>query len=76
MLIKNIRRLCIERGISIRQLERSVGLSNGIVASWEVKAPSVLKVKAVADYFGVTVDDLLTETGEEAVNGKTEDTDQ
>lgn len=69
MLIKNIRRLCTERGISIRQLERSVGLSNGIVASWEVKAPSVLKVKAVADYFGVTVDELLADNAEVAADG-------
>lgn len=69
MLIRNIRRLCTERGISIRQLERSVGLSNGIVASWEVKAPSVLKVKAVADYFGVTVDELLADNAEVAADG-------
>lgn len=60
MLIKNIRRLCAKKGISIRQLERSVGLTNGIVASWEEKTPSVTRVKAVADYFGVTVDYLLT----------------
>lgn len=61
MLVTNIRRHCAEKGISIRQLEGSLGLSNGIVASWEVKSPSVNRVKAVADFFGVTVDELLTE---------------
>ena len=65
MLVRNIRKLCSEKGISIRQLERSVGLTNGIVASWEEKAPSVMRVKAVADFFGVTVDDLLTEPEED-----------
>ena len=65
MLVRNIRRLCSEKGISIRQLERSVGLTNGIVASWEEKAPSVMRVKAVADFFGVTVDELLMETEED-----------
>lgn len=69
MLVNNIRKLCGEKGISIRQLEGSLGLSNGIVASWAVKSPSVTRVKAVADFFGVTVDELLTETDKEAANG-------
>lgn len=70
MLVRNIRRLCSEKGISIRQLEGSLGLSNGIVASWAVKSPSVTRVKAVADFFGVTVDALLTEDEEEAEDGE------
>ena len=61
MLVKNIRALCAERGLSIRQLESTLGFSNGIVASWEIKTPSVTRVKAVADFFGVTVDQLLAE---------------
>ena len=65
MLVNNIKKRCADKGISIRQLEGSLGLSNGIVASWAVKSPSVTRVKAVADFFGVTVDDLLTETEEE-----------
>lgn len=73
MLVNNIRKLCTSKGISIRQLEASLGFSNGIVGSWEAKTPAVTRVKAVADYFGVTVDELLTETGEEATDG--EDTD-
>lgn len=64
MLVKNIKKRCAEKGISIRQLESSLGLSNGIVASWAVKSPSVTRVKAVADFFDCTVDDLLTETEE------------
>ena len=61
MLVKNIRRLCAERQISIRQLESELGFSNGIVASWETKTPSVTRAKAVADYFGVSIDELLTD---------------
>ena len=66
MLVKNIRRLCQEHDISIKKLEETLGIGNGIIARWETSAPSVTRVKAVADFFGVTVDDLLTDHEEEA----------
>lgn len=66
MLVKNIRRLCLEHDISIKKLEETLGIGNGIIARWETSAPSVTRVKAVADYFGVTVDELLTEHEEAA----------
>lgn len=68
MLVENIRCLCRERGVSIQQLERELGFGNGTIRRWGENAPSVDKVKAVADYFGVTVDELLTDhdTDEEA----------
>lgn len=68
MLVKNIRRLCQEHDISIKKLEETLGIGNGIIARWETSAPSVTRVKAVADFFGVTVDELLTDHEEEAVN--------
>lgn len=61
MLVENIRTLCRENGISIRQLENALGFSNGIISSWGTKVPAVTRVKAVADYFGVTIDDLIKE---------------
>ena len=55
-----IKRLCYERCISIAALERECGLGNGLIATWRDGAnPRVDKVKAVADFFGVTVDELL-----------------
>lgn len=61
MLVENIRALCREHGISVRQLERALGFSNGIISSWNTKDPALTRIKAVADYFGVTIDDLLME---------------
>ena len=55
---------------SIKKLEETLGIGNGIIARWETSAPSVTRVKAVADFFGVTVDELLTENKEEAENGQ------
>lgn len=61
MIYLNIKKLCAEKGISIARLEREVGLGNATVRGWESSVPHVDRVKMVADYFGVTVDDLLKE---------------
>lgn len=62
MIVKNIRVLCKKKGISLWALERELGIGNGVIARWETSAPRVDNVKLVADFFGVTIDDLLKET--------------
>lgn len=59
MLYNNIKTLCKKNCMSISQLEQSVNLGTGSVKRWNENIPSVDKVKRVADYFGVTVDELL-----------------
>lgn len=61
MITENIRQLCKERKTSLWALERELGLGNGSIAKWENRSPRVESLKLVADYFGVTVDDLLHE---------------
>lgn len=61
MIYENIKRLCCEKNISIMALEKELGLGNGLVAKWASVNPRVDLLKRVADYFGVTVDDLLKE---------------
>jgi len=61
LLLENVRTLCEKHGTNFHQLEKAVGFGNGTVSKWAVQTPSVERVKAVADYFGVTVDDLLKE---------------
>ena len=61
MLVDNIRDLCSSRKISILRLETDCGFASGTINKWDRNTPSVLKVKAVADYFGVPMDDLLTD---------------
>ena len=58
-MLERIKDLCCERGITISQLERETGIGNGTISRWGESSPRVDKAKAVADYFGVTVDDLL-----------------
>ena len=59
MNIDKLAAMCKERGISFRKLEKECGLGNGTIARWKTSSPSVANLKAVADYFGVTVDELL-----------------
>ena len=54
-----IRRLCNGKGITIAKLERELGFGNGTVRGWATAVPQSDKLKRVADYFGVTVDELL-----------------
>lgn len=61
LIFKNILRLCKERNITISRLEKDVGLGNATVRGWEESTPKVDNLKLVADYFGVTVDELLKE---------------
>ena len=61
MIFENITQLCKEKGITISRLEKEAGLGNATVRGWEESIPKVDKLKQVADYFGVTVDDLLRE---------------
>lgn len=61
MIVKNIQRLCEINNMSFAKLEKAVGLGNGVIAKWKDGNPRVDRLKLVADFFGVTVDDLLRE---------------
>lgn len=67
MLLDNVKRLCKERGVSVWSLEKSIDVGNGTIGKWENGVPRVDTVKKVADYFGVTVDELLSDEGTESV---------
>lgn len=62
-MVKNICELCKEKKISLAELERQCGLAPRTVYRWDANIPSIEKVKKVADYFGVTVDDLIDGRG-------------
>lgn len=61
MLVEKIKELCVSRGITIKELERTAGLGNGTIRRWDDSSPALEKVIKVADYFGVSVEDLLKE---------------
>lgn len=58
-MVDRIRELCKGRKLSIHSLEEKIGFPNNTIAKWDVNRPSVDRVMAVADYFGVSAEYLV-----------------
>lgn len=58
-MLEKIQTLCKQKGISVSHLERELGFGRGSIYKWDKNSPSVDKLKKVADYLDVTVDNLL-----------------
>nr|DAS41866.1 MAG TPA: repressor protein [Caudoviricetes sp.] len=56
-----IKKLCESNSISIFSLEKKLGFGNGTISRWDNSSPTVANLKKVADYFGVTMEELLGE---------------
>lgn len=56
---EKIKELAKERKISIRELEKRLGYSNGYFSKWKNVSPNSDGLAKVADYFDVSVDYLL-----------------
>lgn len=60
MIYDNISRLCQEKNITISALERELGIGNGTIGGWRRSSPRIDKLALVANYFGITIDDLVS----------------
>lgn len=58
-IVDRIRVLSNEKGLSLTELEKSVGLGNGTIGKWNKQSPSCNKVKLVADFLSVSIDYLI-----------------
>lgn len=58
VLLENIRNLCKKNNVSITRLESDLFLSPGLISRWNKNMPSLDKIIDIADYFGVSLDDL------------------
>lgn len=61
MIFDKVKKLCDDRGISIRQLEINAGIGNGVVSGWKESIPMSDTLQKVAKALNVTVDELLKE---------------
>lgn len=57
-----VKGLCDKRGISINDLEEALGYSKNTLYRLKKQNPGADKLKAIADYFDVSVDYLLGRT--------------
>lgn len=59
MIYENVKALCDKKHITIAELERNAGLTNGTIGKWRKAKPRIDSLQAVANYFGVTVTRLI-----------------
>lgn len=59
MIFDNVKHICDEKGISIWRLEKDLGFSNRSISKWNESEPGIHKVRKVADYLGVSIEELL-----------------
>lgn len=67
-LYERIEQLRKNRKISQGNLEKELGFSNGSISKWRNSNPTTERLQKIADYFGVSVDYLMT--GEEREGDK------
>ncbi|ETA73472.1 helix-turn-helix domain-containing protein [Ligilactobacillus equi] len=72
-LADKIKELCIEKRITVAELERKTGISNGQIRKWNERSPKAENLSKVADYFHVTTDYLLGRDGKEENSTDTKD---
>ncbi len=60
-----------EKGLSQAQLARELNVGTGSVGMWEStqRTPPIKRMKLIANYFGITVDELLDVTPDERAAG-------
>lgn len=64
MTLRNrIKELANQKGLSLPNLESELDFGSGTIVKWDKSTPNVDKLQKVANYFGVTIDYLMT--GEE-----------
>ena len=68
---ERIQFLCKQNGITSKSLEEHLGFGKGYISKIDKAAPNLSKIKPIADYFGVTLDYLLS--AEEEVKEKAPD---
>lgn len=59
LLFENVKALANKKGMSIGELEKAAGLSNGAIFKWKASNPKIDSVQAVAKVLKVKVDKLL-----------------
>lgn len=59
IIVDSIKKLCKDKSITVSQLEKEIGLSQGLVSKWMNTTPSLDKIVDIADYFHVSLDEVV-----------------
>lgn len=55
-----IQKLCKDGGVSMNKVETDLGFGKGYISKLGKSTPNATKIRAIADYFGTSVDYLMT----------------
>lgn len=72
VLYSRITDLTAQKKMSLAELERKLGFSNGIISTWKKSNPSIDKVEKVANLFDTTTDYLLGRTDDPTIPNNSE----
>ena len=74
MFYDRLSALCAEQGISVNKLLEKLGVNPSIASRWKSKGykPSNPIAKKIADYFGITVKELMSEQIKESPDKESE----
>ena len=64
MIYEKVKKLCKQKKVSIYRLEKDLGFSASTIVKWKKSIPAADKLKAVADYLHVSIEDLLEDNQE------------
>lgn len=59
LLVKSIRELCKKNNIAVSQLESKLNFGSGLISRWVKNSPSLDRIVDIADYFHVTLDEVV-----------------
>lgn len=59
MLYERIKELCKRKGTSVAEMERALGFARSSVSKIDKHVPSADKLQKIADYLGVSIDNLM-----------------
>lgn len=64
------KQLCVKKGVSCHRAAIDMGFSNSITTKWKKTGatPNGETLNRIAAYFGITVNDLLTDSGDEVIS--------
>ena len=56
---KIVQHLCLDRGISVAQVERDLNFGKNTIGHWDKSMPKVDKFMAVCKYFDANPDEIM-----------------
>lgn len=68
LLVKSIKNICQINNISVSQLENTLGFSPSLISRWNKTSPSLDKIVDIADYFHVSLDEVVGRCNENVIN--------